>query len=177
MKYRFVPIETHTKGLSSNIISMPEGISSSVRLFADDTVVYRQINSAADHAILQQDLNKLARCEAEYSLEFHPQKCKVLRVTRSRSPSMFNYTLHGTNLKSTESTTYLGITLTNDLTWGKHVDNIWTKANQQLAYVRRNIRTRSSATKKKLFNTLVRPHIEYAATVWNPHISKTVTLT
>ena len=44
------------------------------------------------------------------------------------------------------------------------------KANQQLSFVRRNIRTRSSS--KKLYNTLVRPHIEYAATVWNPHISK-----
>ena len=154
------------------INSMLEGISSSIRLFADDTVIYRQINSAADHTILQQDLHKLARWEAEYSMEFHPEKCNVLRVTRSRSPSIFNYTLHGTNLKSTESTKYLGVTLTKDLTWGKHIDIVRAKANQQLAFVRRNIRTRSSSTKDKLFNTLVRPHLEYAATVWDPHISK-----
>ena len=115
------------------INSMPEGISSSIRLFADDTVVYRQITSAADHAILQQDIHKLAQWEAEYSMEFHPTKCKVLRVTRSRSPSIFNYTLHGTTLKSTASTKYLGVTLTKDLTWGKHVHNIRAKANQQLA--------------------------------------------
>ena len=83
----------------------------------------------------------------------------MLRVTRSRSPSIFIYTLHGTPLKSTESTKYLGVTLTKDLTWGKHVDNIRAKANQQLAFVRRNIRTRSSSTKEKLYNTLVRPHI------------------
>ena len=122
--------------------------------------------------ILQQDLHKLARWEVEYSMEFHPEKCNVLRVTRSRSPSIFNYTLHGTNLKSTESTKYLGVTLTKDLTWGKHIDIIRAKANQQLAFVRRNIRTQSSSTKEKLFNTLVRPHLEYAATVWDPHISK-----
>ena len=128
-------------------------------------MIYRHINSAADHTILQQDLHKLARWEAEYSMEFHPEKCNVLRVTRSRSPSIFNYTLHGTNLKSTESTKYLGVTLTKDLTWGKHIDIIRAKANQQLAFVRRNIRTRSSSTKEKLFNTLVRPHLEYAATV------------
>ena len=84
----------------------------------------------------------------------------------------FNYTLHGTNLKSTEITKYLGVTLTKDLTWGKHVDIIRAKANQQLEFVRRNIRTRSSSTKEKLFHTLVRPHLEYAATVWDPHISK-----
>ena len=38
--------------------------------------------------------------------------------------------------------------------------------------VRRNIRTRSSSTKEKLYNTLVQPHIEYVTTVWDPHISK-----
>ena len=70
------------------INSMLEGISSPIRLFADDTVIYRQINSAADHTILQQDLHKLARWEAEYSMEFHPEKCNVLRVTRSRSQSI-----------------------------------------------------------------------------------------
>ena len=151
---------------------MPEGISTPIRLFADDTVIYHQINSAADHTILQKDLHKLARWEAEYSMEFHPEKCNVLSVTRSRSQSIFNYTLHGTNLKSTESTKYLGVTLTKDLTWGKHVDIIRAKANQQLAFVRRNIRTRSSSTKEKLFHTLVRQHLEYAATVWEPHFSK-----
>ena len=154
------------------INSMPEGISSSICLFADDTVVYRHITSAADHAILQQYLHKLARWEAGYSMEFHPHECNVLRVIRSRSPSIFNYTLRGTTLKSTESTKYLGVSLTKDLTWGKHVSNIRAKANQQLAFVRRNIRTRSSSTKEKLYNTLVPTHIEYAATVWDPRISK-----
>ena len=62
----------------------------------------------------------------------------------------------------------LGINLKRPL----HVDIIRAKANQQLAFVRRNIRTRSSSTKEKLFHTLVRPQLEYAATVWDPHISK-----
>jgi len=154
------------------INNMPEGISSSVRLFADDTVIYRQINCAEDHISLQQDLQKLAEWEAEYSMEFHPGKCSVLRVSRARSPSIFSYKLHGTTLQSTESTKYLGVTLTKDLTWDKHISNIKAKANQQLAFVRRNVRTRSSATKEKLFNTLVRPHLEYAATVWDPQIKK-----
>ena len=40
------------------------------------------------------------------------------------------YTAH-VNLKSMESMKYLGVTLTKDLTWGKHVDNIRAKTNQQ----------------------------------------------
>jgi len=154
------------------INSMPEGISSSVRLFADDTVIYCRITSVEDHETLQHDLQKLAMWESEYSMEFHPKKCSVLRVSRSKTPSIFQYKLHGTTLETTESTKYLGVTLTKDLTWEKHITTIKAKANKQLAFVRRNIRTRSSATKEKLYSTLVRPHLEYAATVWDPQIQK-----
>ena len=34
-------------------------IHSTIRLFADDSVVYRQINSPDDHRILQEDIQKL----------------------------------------------------------------------------------------------------------------------
>jgi uncharacterized protein (DUF58 family) len=40
---------------------MPEGIQSTVRLFADDTIAYVTISSDADH--LQQNLDKLAEWE------------------------------------------------------------------------------------------------------------------
>ena len=77
-------------------------------------------------------------------MEFHPRKCNVRIVTWSRSLSVFNYTLHGTTLPSTGTTKCVGVALTQDITWGKHVDNIRAKANQQLAIVRRNVRAYSA---------------------------------
>ena len=35
---------------------MNENIQSSIRLFADDSIIYRKINSNIDHQILQTDL-------------------------------------------------------------------------------------------------------------------------
>ena len=31
---------------------------------------------------------------------------------------------------------------------------------------------KSLKTREKLYNTLVRPHLEYAAFVWDPHVTK-----
>ena len=42
------------------INDLPDNIRSSVRLFADDCVLYRNINSLTDCQILQEDLNRPA---------------------------------------------------------------------------------------------------------------------
>ena len=154
------------------INSLPKGVNSTVRLFADDTVIYREISAEEDHHTLQADLDTLVQWEREFSMEFHPKKCNILRVSRSRCPSTYNYTLHGTTLKELEEVKYLGITITKDLSWEKHIHNITCKANSQLGFIRRNVRARSIKTRERLYNTLVRPHLEYAASVWDPHVTK-----
>jgi hypothetical protein len=39
------------------------------------------------------------------------------------------YTLHNQILKSTNTAKYLSVTITNDLTWNHHINNITNKAN------------------------------------------------
>jgi hypothetical protein len=53
------------------VLSVPEGIQSTVRLFADDTIAYVTISSDADAANLQQDLDKLAEWELKRLMKFH----------------------------------------------------------------------------------------------------------
>ena len=43
------------------INDLPENIASSIKLYADDVLIYRTIESEHDHTILQQDLNKLQK--------------------------------------------------------------------------------------------------------------------
>ena len=76
------------------INDLPEGIGSTVRLFADDTVMYLTIHNQTDLHRLQADLNNLAKWEKRWQMQFHPDKCQVLRITNKRKPIIFNYTLH-----------------------------------------------------------------------------------
>ena len=52
-----------------------------IRLFADDSLLYRIIKSPEDAKILQKDLDTLQKWELENKMEFHPGKCLVLRIT------------------------------------------------------------------------------------------------
>ena len=78
-----------------NINDIAEELDSTVRLFADDTVVYLAVRNSDDAGSLQNDLHKLGRWEKKWLIEFHPDKCQVLTITRKRQPVTYNYILTG----------------------------------------------------------------------------------
>ena len=71
-------------------------IRSSVRLFADDCVLYRNIKSPIDRQILQDDLNSLAQWETDWQMKFNVAICHFMRMTRHLPDKhiLFDYTLH-----------------------------------------------------------------------------------
>ena len=64
---------------------------------------------------------------------------------------------------------YLGVHISSDLSWTFHITQTVNKANRTLGFLRRVLNISSVKTKSKAFNTLVRPQLEYAAAVWDPH--------
>ena len=67
------------------INDLPSSVSSDVRLFADDCLLYRPIKSKDDQKKLQEDLTKLERWADIWGMKFNPSKCSVLRVKRPRA--------------------------------------------------------------------------------------------
>ena len=102
-------------------------------------------------------------------MEFHPGKCQVLRVTKSKSSIDVNYYLHNHKLEVVSSVKYLGITISQDLCWNKHIDNVTKKAGNVLHTLKRNLKINCPSIKEKAYTSMVRPLTEYSATVWDPH--------
>ena len=104
-------------------------------------------------------------------MNFNPTKCECLHITRSRTPKVFTYNLMGTDLKTVNQCRYLGIHITNTLTWNSHIDKITNDANRMLGVVKRNLARCDPPVKRIAYLALVRPKLEYASTVWDPHQS------
>ena len=51
-----------------------------------------------------------------------------MRLSRKRNDIDFKYTLKATELEQLDSTKYLGVNITSNLHWGRHVDEICNKA-------------------------------------------------
>ena len=153
------------------INDLPDNIRSSVRLFADDCVLYRNIKSPIDCQILQDDLNSLSQWETDWQMKFNVAKCHSMRVTRHLPDKqiLFDYTLHQQKLEQVQSAKYLGLTITDNLDWGQHVSEISCKATKTMGFLRRNLALAPRHTKEVAYKTLVRPQLEYAAPIWNPY--------
>jgi len=118
---------------------MPQEVASSIALFADDAYLYRPITSSENAKQLQRDLDKLVAWEERWSMQFHPDKCFVLRVTNKRNIINTTYNIHGKQLKNVNKAKYLGVMLSNKLSWKKHVDLMTAKANNTRIFLQRNL--------------------------------------
>ena len=158
------------------IKDLPESTrNSDARFFADDCLLYRHIALTNDTALLQQDLKALERWEETWQMTFHPGKCTVIRISTNRRQIInTSYQLHENTLEVVDSSKYLGVTISEDLTWRKYIEDTATKANKTLGFVRRNLSECTSQVKSVAYTTMVRPRLEYSSTVWDPHLTSDV---
>lgn len=140
-----------------------------VRLFADDCLLYRPIMGPDDSAQLQADLGMLTDWETKWQMSFNPTKCETIHITTKKQPIITTYTLQNHPLRRSMDARYLGINITPNLSWNTHIKNVVGKASQTLGFVQRTLRACSSQVKKTAYLSLVRPKLEYAVSVWDPH--------
>ena len=151
------------------INDLPQKVSSTARLFADDSLLYLQISNTADTAALQRDLHRLQQWEKDWQMSFNPSKCEVIRITTKRNPIKATYQIHDHDLSITKTGKYLGVIISEDLSWKAHVEAATKKANNSLAFLRRNLSSCPQDVTTQCYTTLVRPILEYAASAWDPH--------
>ena len=150
------------------INDMPETIKSNIRLFADDTIMYLTISNLSDCLDLQKDLSNLEAWESEWLMAFNPDKCEVIRITKKHKPFIFDYKLHNKTLQTTKNAKYLGLNISDDLSWTKHINQTTAKGNNTLKFIKRNIQTHNIRIKETAYKTYVRPLLEYSSSVWDP---------
>ena len=154
------------------INDLPKNLNSTARLFADDTLCHTNICSNSDTEALQEDLAHLSAWEQTWCMEFHPDKCQALTVSKKRQRTHRTYKLRDHALETTQEATYLGIALSDDLRWDAQVKKIVGKANKALGFLRRNLRVGSRKLRELAYFALVRPCVEYAAAAWDPYSSE-----
>ena len=144
-----------------------EDISSQLRLFADDCLLYRTIKSEQASVLLEWDLDTLSLWAKVWQMRFNLSKCTVIRCTRSHNPMIINYSLHGFTLSVTNkhSYMYLGVMLDDQLSWSIHITNVANKATRMLNFLKHHLSKCSSNVEASAYLLMVCPLMECACVV------------
>ena len=157
-----------------HINDLPKSVSSQVRLFADDCLLYRQINNQKDHLALQQDLNSLQNWASNWGMKFNETKCYLMSIHRKKNPSTYYYTLSDHILQQVQDNPYLGVLINENLKWTTHINKVCGRAGSILGFIRRNLKHSNKTFKEQAYKSLVRSVLDYASIVWDPYQQKDI---
>ena len=146
-----------------------------IALYADDTKIWREINSYDDHFVLQSDINSLYAWSIENRMTFHPSKCKVLSVTMQINIldnlpfNVYWYHLNTNIIEYVTEHTDLGVILTPKLLFAEHCNNLVSKARSKLGLIRTCHFTTNKRQKRAFYLAVIRSIFEHCSIIWYPY--------
>ncbi|MFZ2537548.1 MAG: hypothetical protein WAX04_01440 [Oscillospiraceae bacterium] len=150
---------------------LPDIVKCGVKMFADDTKIWNKVKDIGDKDRLQNDLDNLDLWSSKWLLKFNVDKCKMMSLGHTLGTE---YTLGGKVLQNTEEEKDLGVWISSNLKPSLQCSKAALKAKSVLACIKRTFSSITIDSFKILFNTYIRPHIEYCVQVWNPFLKKDI---
>ena len=82
------------------------GLSSNIRLFADDCTLFREISLRSDCLVLQNDLDQILTWSHNWQLPLNTSKCKALLISNKRYIFQHHYYINDSQLDWVDSFKY-----------------------------------------------------------------------
>ena len=140
------------------INDLPDNISSKIRLFADDCIIYLGLSSSKSPELLQSGSFFLGK-----KLFYEPYSKKI--------PSP-HYLFP--KWPRTDALSYLGVIISSDLRLNNHSNYVVKKSSKTLNFISSNFYHCTRETKAKLYLSLVRPSLEHACCAWDPYTQRNI---
>lgn len=102
-------------------------------------------------------------------MKLNLDKSVLLHVTNKKKPVLTDYTLSNQPLKEVKEYKYLGVTLTNNLSWNSHIKQVSSAAFRKLCMLRHKLKDAPTKVKFLAYQSLILPKLEYACVAWDPY--------
>ena len=110
-------------------------------------------------------------------MKINSDKSKEMLISFMQDPEFRNtvprLTIDGNEIDNVQHAKLLGVTISNDLTWNKHVENIVGKARKRVYMLyqlkRAGIGQHDLVT---IYVSVIRPVLEYACPVWHTNLNR-----
>ena len=159
------------------ILDIAEGVSGGTRVssFADDTRASRGIKDTTDHAQLQNDLKQIYNWAERVNMTFNSDKFECLRYWPQKAigeefRSQHTYTDDtGNVVEEKDVLKDLGIQMSSDLSFTKHIAKTITSCRKLSGWVLRTFKSRSPDVMLTLWKLMMQSRLDYCFQLWSPY--------
>ena len=148
--------------------------SAKLLMFADDVLLYKPITTHTDFIAFQNDVDAIGHWSLQNHLSLNISKTKFMLISRSKRYSLQcpNVLLDGSQLEQVSHFKYLGVWISADLSWSKHIMTVTCKSRRLLGYIFRTFPHCSPTAIMTLYRAQVLPILDYGCIIWDPHFKK-----
>ena len=144
--------------------------------YVDDSTLF-EVCHEGDNTCIQESVDMVGLWTNQNDMRLNSEKCKEMIIDFSRNYSLTSgirsVTIGEQVLERVEHAKMLGATISNKLTWSKHVDNIVSKAGKRVYMLYQLKRAGiSQLDMVKIYVSVIRPVLEYACPVWSTNLPK-----
>lgn len=145
----------------------------SIRLFADDTIVYMPVKNERDALCFQRDLDNLFDWSVQNKMKFNTSKSNI--IIFGKQPNIFiEYRINGEIIPHSDTVKYLGLYIHRSLKWEHHIESILSRSRRTLALLTHTLYNATPRLKKVAYYSICRPVLEYGSELWDPTHKTTI---
>ena len=160
------------------INDLPDLWTNVSKFYADDgKIIGKEVDTNEGVKKVQADVDAASDWVDDWLMQLNDGKCAVVHMGK-RNPKN-TYTIRkpdGTRveLHSSEGERDLGVKVDNELAFSEHIRAATAKANSVIGMLKNAFVCRDVDIWIKLYVSLVRPHLEYAVSVWKPRLRRDI---
>ncbi len=144
-------------------------IDSKIFLFADDTSIFQNGNYNPDMAnTINSDLNKISLWARKWKITINPTKTVCMLFTKKAKPNRnFHVKIHDEIIRLSDHHKHLGLWLSSNLTWTKHISELACKARQRLGCLQKHKYRMDRKSLEQCYISFIRPLLEYGGVLFD----------
>ena len=120
---------------SITLVQLPVSPDTKILLYADDILLYSPIYQSSDILIFQSDVDSISQWVSQSGLRLNAAKTKLVLFSRKRHPPPITLSIDGTPIPQVNSIKYLGVILSHDLSWARHIDSVCMTAKHHVGFL------------------------------------------
>ena len=136
-------------------------------MYADDTTISCNINQNVNEIVINAELEKVNKWLCSNKLSLNIKKTKFMAFHhKQKQVQCPNIKINNIEINRVRQFNFLGIIMSADLKWKKHIDHISLKISAviEMMYRLKDIYSKNSLL--TLYNSLVVPHLNYCILTW-----------